>query len=267
MPRILVTNDDGIRAPGLRAAAQALAPLGEVIVVAPREQSSGAGRSMPPTSDGIITPVDLDLNGLVCPAYAVGGTPAQAVLHALVEILPAPPDLVVSGINYGENVSTSITISGTVGAALEAASFGIPALAVSLETPQHLHLSYEEIDLTAAAHFTRFFAERLLRGHLPPDVHALKVDIPQDATPQTPWRLARLALGRYYRPVPPQRSSWQEPGTVGYALGEPPESYPPDTDVYILRVAREVAVVPLSLDMTSRTPFEDIHRWLTENSG
>ncbi len=263
-PTILVTNDDGVRSPGLLAAAQALLPLGEVVIVAPRQQVSGAGRSLPTDSDGLIAPCPVTLNGAPHTAYAVGGTPAQAVLHGVLEILKRPPDLVVSGINYGENLATGVTVSGTVGAALEAATLGIPALAVSLETPKEYHLTHsEEVDFSVAAHFTRRFAQLLLTDQgLPPDVDVLKVDVPADATLETPWQLCRQARKRYYRPVPPRRRSWDEPGTVGYTYGDPPETFPPDTDVYVLRVERKVAVVPLSVDCTSRVPFDQLKHWL-----
>ena len=109
-PTILLTNDDGIRSPGLRAAAQALLPLGRVVIVAPREQSSGAGRSLPSTSTGRITPTTVQLNGAPYPAYAVEGTPAQAVLHGFLEVLDEPPQLVVAGINYGENLATGVMV-------------------------------------------------------------------------------------------------------------------------------------------------------------
>ena len=83
--------------------------------------------------------------------------------------MPQKPDLVVSGINYGENVATGITISGTVGAAMEAASVNIPALAASLETPHDKHLSYDtDVDFSAAAHFTALFARALLEKQFPP---------------------------------------------------------------------------------------------------
>ena len=141
-PQILLTNDDGIRSPGLWAAAASLSDLGFVTVTAPREQSSGAGRSLPNTSDGIIQLEQVQVNGQEWSVYAVGGSPAQSVLHGVYEVLKFKPDLVVSGINYGENVATGVTISGTVGAALEAASLGIPALAVSLEADSKYHLSY-----------------------------------------------------------------------------------------------------------------------------
>jgi 5'-nucleotidase len=85
-PHILLTNDDGIRSPGLWAAAEALSRLGFVTVAAPREQSSGAGRSLPSTSDGVIREEIIEVRGQQWKAYAVGGTPAQAVQHGLLEI-------------------------------------------------------------------------------------------------------------------------------------------------------------------------------------
>jgi len=132
-PLILLTNDDGVHSPGLRAVAEAAAGLGEIVIVAPREQATGASRSVPASSDGRIDLIQLPVNGSQHPAYALGGTPAQAVLHAVLEILPRRPDLVISGINYGENVGTGITHSGTVGAAIEAAALNIPAQAVAMQ--------------------------------------------------------------------------------------------------------------------------------------
>src|SRR5512143_404698 len=162
-PQILLTNDDGIQSPGLWAAAGALAAVGRVTVAAPAEQSSGMGRSLPSTSSGIIREEKLRVNGPEWIVYAVSGSPAQAVQHGVLEIMPKKPDLVVSGINYGENVGLGTTISGTVGAAMEAASLDIPALAISLEAAQRYHLSYsQEIDFSTAAHFTAFFGRLML---------------------------------------------------------------------------------------------------------
>ncbi len=131
-PLILVTNDDGISSKGLRAAAEACAPLGEVLICAPTLQQSGTGRSMPITSEGRIFPQDLLIDDGLVQGYAIEGTPAQVVQHGLFEIAQRPVDLVVSGINYGENLGEGITVSGTIGAALESASFKLPSLAVSL---------------------------------------------------------------------------------------------------------------------------------------
>ena len=133
--------------------------------------------------------------------YAVSGSPAQAVLHGVLEIMPEKPALVVSGINYGENVGLGVTISGTVGAAMEAASLGIPALAISLEAGTEYHFSYsKEIDFSAAAHFTAFFGRMLLEKKMPDDVQLLKVDVPSDATVDTAWQVTRVARQAYYEP-------------------------------------------------------------------
>ncbi len=261
--QILLTNDDGIRSPGLWAAAEALSTIGYVTVVAPREQSTGAGRSMPSTSDGIITPERMTVRGKEWTVYAVGGTPAQAVQHGVLEVLGRKPDLVVAGINYGENLALGVTVSGTVGAALEGAALGIPSLAVSLETPQEYHLSYSrEIDFGAAAHFTKFFALRMAQLELPEDVYVLKVDVPRSATPETPWRVTRLGRKRYYRPVKPKRRTWDEPVVIGYERDTPAEEFSPDSDVYAVMVDRIVSVTPLSLDLTSRVDLKELERLL-----
>ncbi|GAB4487279.1 MAG: 5'/3'-nucleotidase SurE [Anaerolineales bacterium] len=252
-PQILLTNDDGIRSPGLWAAAAALSRLGFVTVAAPRAQSSGMGRSLPGGSDGIIQREMVNVNGQDWIVHAVGGTPAQAVQHALLEILPDKPDLVVSGINYGENLATGITISGTVGAAMEAASVGIPALAISLETDKIHHLSYStEVNFSVAGHFAELFGRLLLERGLPLGVELLKVDVPAEARMDTPWEWTRLSKQRYYYPTAPRRASWDVPGTVGYEMGVDWEHEPQDTDIFVLLKKRRISVTPLTLDMTAR---------------
>jgi 5'-nucleotidase len=182
----------------------------------------------------------------------VGGTPAQAVQHGLLEILDQKPDLVVSGINYGENVATGITISGTVGAAMEAASMGIPALAMSLETDKSHHLSYStEVDFSVAAHFTALFGRLMLERKLPAGVDLIKVDVPADASLETPWEWTQLSLQRYYQPTRPRRSSWEVSETVGYEIGMDFEHEPQNSDVYTVIRKRLVSVTPLTLDMTA----------------
>jgi 5'-nucleotidase len=261
--QILLTNDDGIQSPGLWAAAGALSELGYVHVVAPRDQFSGAGRSLPSTSNGIITPQQMQVNGKLWTVYSVGGTPAQAILHAICEILPQPPDLVVSGINYGENLGVGVTVSGTVGAAMEGAGNGIPALAVSLETDLVDHLSYStRIDFSTAAYFTSLFGRMMLEQRLPEDVDLLKLDIPCDASPDTPWEVTRLSRQAYFVPVTPRRVKWDQPETVGYRRIEELSGSGVDTDVYAVRAKRVVSVTPLSLDLTSRVSLQDLDRLL-----
>ena len=264
-PQILLTNDDGIRSPGLWAAAAALSTLGYVTVTAPRDQSSGMGRSLPSTSDGIIREEKVQVNGQVWNVFAVGGSPAQSVLHGVLEIMQNKPDLVVSGINYGENVASGVTISGTVGAAMEAASLGIPALAVSLEADSKYHLTYsDEVNFSVAAAFTAYIADLLLKRKFPVDVHLLKVDVPWDATIDTPWQLTRISAQRYYEPVAPIRRSWTDPGTIGYREMSTLDKEPEDTDVYALRKKRLVSVSPMSLDLTARVDFAELNRLMRE---
>jgi len=260
-PQILLTNDDGILSPGLWAAAGALSTLGFVTVTAPREQSSGAGRSLPNTSDGIIEEKRVHVNGQEWIVFSIGGTPAQTVLHGVYEVMKTKPDLVVSGINYGENVATGVTISGTVGAAMEGASLGIPSMAVSLEAESKYHLSYsEEVSFLVAAEFTARIARLLLDRKLPMDVDLLKVDVPSDATVDTEWQLTRVSRQRYYQPVPPERVSWSERGLINYREAGELEHEAEDTDVYVLRKKRMVSVSPLSLDLTSRVDLAELER-------
>jgi 5'-nucleotidase len=237
--------------------------LGYVHVVAPRDQFSGAGRSLPSTSDGVITPQQVQVNGKLWTVYSVGGTPAQAILHAICEILPERPDLVVSGINYGENLGTGVTASGTVGAAMEGAGNGIPSIAVSLETETKDHLSYStHVDFSAAAYFTAVFGRMMLEKRLPVDVDLIKVDVPCDATTDTQWEVTRLSRQAYFIPVRPERTTWDKPEKVGYTRIDEVSGSGPDTDVYTLRVKRLVSVTPLSLDLTSRVSLKDFEQSL-----
>src|SRR5688500_20014507 len=103
-PQILLTNDDGIHSPGLWAAAASLSDLGFVTVTAPRDQSSGMGRSLPSTSDGSIEEKRVEVNGREWSVFSVGGSPAQAILHAVYEVMQCKPDLEVWRINSGKNV-------------------------------------------------------------------------------------------------------------------------------------------------------------------
>ncbi len=262
---VLLTNDDGIRSPGLWAAAEALEALGFVTVVAPREQSTGAGRSMPASSEGRLYEEAVSVNGKRWKVYAADGTPAQAVQHGLLEILPRFPDLLVAGINYGENVGSGVTISGTVGAALEGSSFGIPSLAVSLQTaPEHHRSHSTEVDFSTAAFFAQKFARRLLDLTRPADVDVLKVEIPEGATPQTPWRVTRLSRTRYYLPQRPNRGNLGDKAHIGYQRTIEPDLLEPDSDVRAL-IEGVVSVTPLSLDMTSRVDLSELADRLRQN--
>jgi 5'-nucleotidase len=261
-PQILLSNDDGIHSPGLWAAAHELSKIGYVTVAAPREQHSGAGRSVPAWTDGEIKPTLLNIGDQEWTCYAVGGSPAQAVQYGIFAILKQKPDLVVSGINYGENPGTDITLSGTVGAALEAASHGIPALAVSLQLANEDWLGYSrDINFSTAAIFTRRFAKLLLSQQMPADVNVLNVNVPVEATPDTPWRMTRLGRHPYFTPF------LKEPADANGFSRLDAKRNPhiddlddPDSDIHVFNRGKLVSVTPLSLDLTSRVDLAELQR-------
>jgi len=259
-PLILCTNDDGVESPGLWTVAAALRTLGEVVIVAPDRQDTSIGRAHPPTVTGCVTDISREIDGARLSAYAVDASPGQCIHHAVLELLPRRPDLVVSGINYGDNVGSGLTASGTVGAALDAASIGLPALAVSMEVDEaHFYSNADHIDFTQAAAWTCFFAERVLGRALPFDVDILKIEVPDNATPETPWRITRQSRWPFYRPER-TGTDLQHPGRIRWHQHIDPAA---ELDSDIRAVAdKVVSVTPLSIDLTSRLPLDDLRIWL-----
>ena len=160
---ILVSNDDGIRAAGIRALEAALAPLGEVWVVAPDREQSAASHSLSLHRPLRVEPIDAR-------HFAVDGTPTDAVNLAINGIMKQKPDLVVSGINHGGNLGDDITYSGTVSAAMEGTLLGVPSIAVSL-------VSRDAVDFGPAADFTARLARVVSERSLPRDT-LLNVNVP-----------------------------------------------------------------------------------------
>jgi 5'-nucleotidase len=155
MKRILVTNDDGVHSDGIHALAAALAPYGEVMVVAPHVEASAIGHALT-----LRRPLRMEL--LRERIYEVDGTPTDCVNIAITQLYHGMPDLIVSGINKGYNLGDDVTYSGTVSGALEGALLGVPSLAVSLER------SSEAYDFTHAAGAAASCAESVLARGLPP---------------------------------------------------------------------------------------------------
>lgn len=265
-PLILLTNDDGIRSPGLLAAAEAVCELGDLLIVAPATQQTGMGRSTPPIVNGAVTTERLTVQCQEFTAYSLTGSPAQAVIYAMLVLAPRRPDLVISGINYGENPGTCVTASGTVGAALQAAEFGVPALAVSLETDKRYHYHHgNDVDWRVAGLTTRKMARAVLAAQLPPDVDVLKIDVPADATAETPWRLTRQSRQPYFRLFRPEgaqpdpRSGWVR---LDYDISVDWDRLEPDSDIAVFVRERAITVTPLSHDLTARVDFADLARAL-----
>lgn len=263
-PRIFLSNDDGIRSPGLLAAVEAVADLGEIIVVAPIEQQTGMGRAIKGNPKSSLTPFDMGLTGYNIRAYHCDCTPAMAVHHGILAVCSdRKPDLVISGINYGENIGTGITASGTVGAAMEGANIEIPSLAVSKETDPGDYHEYTEQDWRAAAYFTGMFARLMLRADLPSAVDLLNLNVPKTATPETPWRLTHLSRKRYWN------SFLEDPGPhsriedTKVTIKNEPEALDPESDVYAITVDRIVSLTPMTLDFSLHNDMEGTMKALT----
>jgi 5'-nucleotidase len=265
---ILLTNDDGIASPGLLAAAEAVCDLGDLLVVAPATQQTGMGRALPAVVGATLGEAHMQVRCQDVPVYTITASPSQAVLYGVLGIAPRRPALVISGINHGENLGTTVTCSGTVGAALMAAELGIPGLAVSLETDSVYHWGYaHDLDWSVAGHFTRLFSERMLAAQLPFDVDVLKIDVPGDATTETRWRLTRQSKQPYYQSLAPaQRLDLGPLSALDYRIFVDWETLEPDSDIHVFARDRQVAVTPLSHDMTSRTDMRALRELLATGS-
>lgn len=253
-PLILITNDDGIHSPGLAAAAAALDPLGDLLIVAPQEQQTSMARSRSQAcgGDGTIMKTEVQFLGKKWAGYGVKATPALAVVHAVHELADRPISLSVSGINFGENVAACVTASGTLGAALEAAEYGIPSLAVSQEIDSLDYHSYSTVeDFSAAIHFTTLVAAKTLTNGLPPDADVLKLEIPCEATEQTPLVVTRQDRLAYYQSILESREQmFGTPLEISH-IPSKGKYTAQNTDAYALAEGL-VSVTPLSLDLTSR---------------
>jgi len=185
--RVLLTNDDGIRAPGLEALANEFGGVGEIVRAAPLTEQSGVSHGIS-LSQGLFVEDLTELFGYE--AYAVSGTPADCVKLALTELVKTPVDFVISGVNWGTNVGIDIHYSGTVAAAMEGAMFGIPSIAVSLKRHGNANFAY-------AARVARAVFE-VLREAGPPADHVMNINIPAcDAAAVRGVRLIRHSTRAY----------------------------------------------------------------------
>ena len=252
-PLILVTNDDGITAPGLRMLIRIMQGLGEVVVVAPDSPQSGMGHAI--TIDSTLyskqVVIDREADGLL--AYSCSGTPADCVKLALQELLPRRPDLCVSGINHGSNASINVIYSGTMSAAIEAGIEGIPAIGFSL-------CDYSwKAEFEPSAEAVKRIASEALRNGMPAGV-VLNVNIPKtEGTPPKGVRVCRQA-----------RANWKERfdkrtnpnGREYYWLTGEFDLLDKgrDTDQWALSQGF-VSVVPTQFDLTAHHAIQDLNNW------
>jgi 5'-nucleotidase len=243
MKRILVTNDDGIHAPGLKALEASLQPLGEVTVVAPE-------REMSATSQSITIHSPLRVHVIDERHYAVSGTPADAIILALHQILAEKPDLVVSGINPGANLGENVIYSGTVAAAMEATLHGVPSIAVSLA-------SRKAHEFSAAGAFAAQLAAQVLEEGLPPGV-MLNVNVPRgEVRGVRVTRQSRKITQNviYEKKDPRGRPYYWQDETVAF------DNIEPDSDYAAIR-DREISVTPLQADRTDYSSLNHLSHWL-----
>ena len=246
MLSILVSNDDGVYAPGLAALAAALEPLGRLTVVAPDRNRSAASNSL--TLDTPLRVGQLE-NGF----YYVNGTPSDCVHLAITGLLREAPDLVVSGINSGANLGDDVLYSGTVAAAMEGRFLGRPALAVSL-------VSSEPRYYDTAARVARLLVERMEEGVMAADT-LLNVNVPD-----MPWtelsglRATRLGARHKAEPVVEQADPRGKPV---YWVGEPGGAADAAEDTDFAAVAAgAVSITPLTTDLTHRGVLKNVGQWL-----
>jgi 5'-nucleotidase len=249
--QILLTNDDGIHAPGIHAAYQALLPLGDVIMVAPERPRSAAGHAITLHKPLRLTQTRFD-NGIT--GWASSGTPTDCVTLGYDLVMKGRCDLVVSGINAGPNLGWDLTYSGTVAGAMEGAVLGLPAIAVSVAADH----GRDAIDYQSAAAFTAQIARKLLEHPLPAN-HFLNVNVPNIPLDEIEGvRITKQGRREYVdriieRMDPSGRPYYWQAGHIK----DTPED---DTDVHAI-LEGFVSVTPIHLDMTAYSTLHQLTEW------
>ncbi len=246
--RILVSNDDGVHAPGIRILADALSKLAHVTVVAPDRNRSGASNSL--TLDRPLRLRTLD-NGYI----SVEGTPTDCVHIAITGLLDESPDMVVSGINAGANLGDDVLYSGTVAAATEGRFLGLPAIAVSLVGEHCRHFA-------TAAEVTKLLVEHSSSRRLPSNT-ILNVNVP-DIPLQEIKGFDVTRFGTRHCAEPTIKET-DPRGHVVYWVGPPgiEEDSGPGTDFHAVSVGR-VSITPMQLDFTNYSSFEQLSSWVSD---
>ncbi|MHA2060217.1 MAG: 5'/3'-nucleotidase SurE [Candidatus Ranarchaeia archaeon] len=260
--KILLTNDDGIDAPCLAALARSLQEIAEVIVMAPETQESGTGKAIT-----FYTPVrkkSVQLNG-VTTAYAVNGKPADVALIGLSKEHGFNPDLVVSGINSGANISThSVMTSGTIAAGFEAVLHGCPAIAGSIQTSKDNWFDLSDPEKyyePAIKIFTHIIKNVLLHG-MPSGVNLLSINFPAKTTEQTSIIAVPLNqmhyLNKPYKRVDPRGNEYF------WICGTEIAPIERNTDVDLIMNHQNITITPLSLITSPKEEIKSVNKYLLE---
>lgn len=255
-PLILLCNDDGIFSPGLRAMAEAVADMGEILIAAPSVQQTSMGRSYPQTANaGIIKKVDYKVCGRELEAYSVEASPAAAVAHGVLEIAHRKPDLLLSGVNYGENLGCTITYSGTVGACLAAADFGI--LSIAFSRPSGLgeirSAEYAEMDWSYSAKVVEFWTEKLLKDGCKIKAPILNINIPERADESMEYRFTFQSHKELYSYCDTEKRDFSKSYRISTKKNENFDNVELGSDIYVTCVEKRISVTPLNNDLTYKT--------------
>ncbi len=250
-PLILVTNDDGISAPGIRALVEVMQTLGDVVVVAPDKPQSGMGHAITINSTLRIEKVNIYGAKL---EYSCSGTPVDCVKIAVNKILKRKPDLCVSGINHGSNMSINVIYSGTMSAAVEGAIEGIPSIGFSL-------CDYSiDADFTTSKKIVKSIAQGVLKNKMPKDV-CLNVNIPKLKFDQIKGiKVCRQARANWIEELDERMDPSGKPYFWLTGKFENFDKGKKDTDVWALD-NNYVSVVPTQFDMTAHNTIKQISKW------
>lgn len=248
---ILITNDDGIESPGLKAAVEAVLELGEIIVVAPSKQQTAMSRALCGAKDEYFRKIDFIVEASQVKAYHINASPAMTIQHAYnVLFNRVKPDLIISGINYGENLGWDTMLSGTVGAAFQGAAHGTPAIAVSQQTSIENHFNYGRLDWEGAKYFVKLFARQILKEGMPERAKVLKIDVPAGATEKTEWKYTKLAGSHHFFTEIENPHAESKLGEAKVKIYNSGTGISEDTDIHAIMVDKVTAVVPLGMDLT-----------------
>ena len=269
---ILISNDDGVFAPGILAAKQAVEDLANVTVVAPDENNSSVGRRITLFKHLKINSCELEDES---PAYSVSGSPADAIIVGVNYIMEEKPDLVITGINQGVNISCDITSSGTVCAALESVSLGIPAIAVSLFMDPETSFKqdengewYTDYDFTLTKKVLHDLVLKIKNEGFPKGVDLFNLNVPSNYESKE-VKITHLSHKMLDKDVIDNNNEEKEE-LFNYSLDENQcsddlvmitsalvQEYDRNSDGYVLIVEKRPSLTPLSVNMT----FKDLKYW------
>ena len=245
---VMVTNDDSVQSNGIVELARAAAKHAQAIIVAPEQPQSATALSLTFHKPLRVTRVRRD--GFEC--YAVSGSPGDSVMVGVNKILPRRPDLVVSGINIGDNDTfQDIFASGTVAAALEAAITGIPAIAFSMEVTGEsmFALEYDQPDFTNAGAIASEIIGDVLEHGMPEGAEMLNVNFPRRVQASTPIKLTDLGRRKYTDKVMVRMDPRGRP--YYWLFGERLSAFPEKSDAEAVLVKRHVSITPMTLRMSA----------------